>query len=475
MQLPHPHEVEVKSVDEQSAIRETMIRDTPAQRLGQRLRRARLSRNLTQGEVAKNLFSVSYVSAVERGQIRPSLGALEKLAERLQVPVTDLLSTSELQLPSSFGQQEARESYSERQREELEARLRDAQRLARSGTSQEVSQAADTLLRVTGQQLAQRDLAHVNQHLAAIYAILGRGEDARRAAQDGVTLADRLGDHDLAERMRVLLGDAYSLVGSHALAAEQYRRSIHAAEQGTVKDPTAHLRALYGLGEAYRNLGQADEARQTLLNAAELARDVVNPARLAPAYWAASAARASAGDVAESRAYAYRSLATYEEIASRRLISSVYEQLGRMHQEAGQFDEAAGYLRTAHELAAGQQDARGMGSAQRQLAALYLQQKRLDDAAQAADEALEHAIRLDDATARAQALLTVAHVREEQKRYKDAERSYSEAVELLQSAGAGEPLSAAYAEFSHFLERRGESQRAFQMLKEAYSAAARHP
>jgi GntR family transcriptional regulator, trigonelline degradation regulator len=62
-------------------------------RLGQRLRRARLDRNLTQGEVAQNLFSISYVSAVERGQIRPSLGALEKLAERLQVPVTELLDT----------------------------------------------------------------------------------------------------------------------------------------------------------------------------------------------------------------------------------------------------------------------------------------------------------------------------------------------------------------------------------------------
>ena len=65
--------------------------ETPAQRLGQRLRRARLARNLTQGAVAKDLFSASYLRAVERGQIRPSLGALEKLAERLGASVTDLL------------------------------------------------------------------------------------------------------------------------------------------------------------------------------------------------------------------------------------------------------------------------------------------------------------------------------------------------------------------------------------------------
>src|SRR5690348_12724122 len=81
-----------RSMEQQQA-----IRDASTQRLGQRLRRARLTRNLTQGEVARNQFSVSYVSAVERGQIRPSLGALEKLAERLQVPITDLLGDTDFE------------------------------------------------------------------------------------------------------------------------------------------------------------------------------------------------------------------------------------------------------------------------------------------------------------------------------------------------------------------------------------------
>src|SRR5215831_18854781 len=51
------------------------IEATTTVRLGQRLRQARLARNLTQSEVAASQFSVSYISAVERGQIRPSLGA----------------------------------------------------------------------------------------------------------------------------------------------------------------------------------------------------------------------------------------------------------------------------------------------------------------------------------------------------------------------------------------------------------------
>src|SRR5215472_1882833 len=89
-------------------------------RLGHRLRRARLNRNLTQGEVARNQFSVSYVSAVERGQIRPSLGALEKLAERLQVPVTELLSEGEFEMRYAAPAADHREGASDRHREEIE-------------------------------------------------------------------------------------------------------------------------------------------------------------------------------------------------------------------------------------------------------------------------------------------------------------------------------------------------------------------
>ncbi len=63
--------------------------DASAVRLGQRLRKARLARNYTQSEVAQQQFSVSYISAVERGQIRPSLGALERLSDRLHVPLAD--------------------------------------------------------------------------------------------------------------------------------------------------------------------------------------------------------------------------------------------------------------------------------------------------------------------------------------------------------------------------------------------------
>ena len=107
--------------------------DAAAVRLGQRLRKARLARNLTQSEVAQQRFSVSYISAVERGQIRPSLGALEKLSERLRVPLSDLLrDDGDIDIPHTAP---VERSAATEERDEMDARLLYARILARQGQS----------------------------------------------------------------------------------------------------------------------------------------------------------------------------------------------------------------------------------------------------------------------------------------------------------------------------------------------------
>jgi HTH-type transcriptional regulator, quorum sensing regulator NprR len=56
---------------------------------------------LTQQEVAGGHFSKSYISAIERGKMTPSVPALEYLAGRLQVPLAYLLGETELNQSAS--------------------------------------------------------------------------------------------------------------------------------------------------------------------------------------------------------------------------------------------------------------------------------------------------------------------------------------------------------------------------------------
>src|SRR5215813_13094341 len=65
-----------------------------AKRVGENIREVRAKLGMTQAQLAASEFSISYISAIERGKIRPSLKALSILARRLDVPMTFLVEGS---------------------------------------------------------------------------------------------------------------------------------------------------------------------------------------------------------------------------------------------------------------------------------------------------------------------------------------------------------------------------------------------
>src|SRR5229473_712957 len=62
-----------------------------AARVGSNIREVRTKLSLTQSQLASPEFSISYISAIERGKIRPSLKALAILAKRLDVELLQAL------------------------------------------------------------------------------------------------------------------------------------------------------------------------------------------------------------------------------------------------------------------------------------------------------------------------------------------------------------------------------------------------
>ncbi|HEY3111603.1 MAG TPA: helix-turn-helix transcriptional regulator, partial [Chloroflexota bacterium] len=61
--------------------------------VGERLRRARLARTprMTLAELAGERLSISLISKIERGLVQPSLATLAYLAERLDLPLAELV------------------------------------------------------------------------------------------------------------------------------------------------------------------------------------------------------------------------------------------------------------------------------------------------------------------------------------------------------------------------------------------------
>jgi transcriptional regulator with XRE-family HTH domain len=62
--------------------------------IGERIRRRRQQLGLSQAEVGYPYYSKSFISQVENGKLMPSLRALARIAERLQLPVSALVDES---------------------------------------------------------------------------------------------------------------------------------------------------------------------------------------------------------------------------------------------------------------------------------------------------------------------------------------------------------------------------------------------
>jgi tetratricopeptide (TPR) repeat protein len=449
---------------------ESPLQQTPTVRLGQRLRQARLSRNLTQSEVAQNQFSVSYISAVERGQIRPSLGALERLAERLQVPVAELLRADEGVAAGVLPRAEYFPLAPGAERDEVEIGLRQAQIMLQQG---QVAAAAQLLTSLRGRGLSQREQALVSWRLAQCALELHQSDQARADAQDALALAERLNDPELRERIRLSLAEALMMQSKYQAAVDHLRIAREALESGAVRDPLFRLDVLHLLGTSMWQLGDLEGAIATLSEAAATANEVLIPERLGALYADLAEQYRSAGDARRARLYSTHSLAAYEDASNRRLARQTLARLGRAYAQAGQLTEATTLLEHARERAEIQQDPRALAETLSALAGIYLREQRADEATRAAEQASEYAVTVKDPVLQAEAQLVLAQIAEARNDDQAAERSFEAAIERLRQADATFPLSDAYAQYSAFLERRGNSKKALEILKQAWQLRER--
>jgi tetratricopeptide (TPR) repeat protein len=440
-----------------------MSPDAAAMRLGQRLRKARLARNLTQSEVAQQRFSVSYISAVERGQIRPSLGALEKLSERLRVPLSDLLrDDSDIEIPHVAT---VEKSGAADERDEMDARLLYARILARQGRPQD---ALESLQSLPTSRLTPQQHAELLWRKAYCYIELRRPEDARTAVLEAIPLAEKANDQELVERLRLELGNAYSLMHKYQLALDAYKSSKEAVDRGVINDPVFRFAVLYNIGSQYRSLGDATTAIEVLSQAAEAGESVINPTRLGALYSSLCDSYLAARDFRRAKLAAAQSLNNFKAADNLRMMGEVHNRLGRAFEQSGQLDVALDHLEHARQIAEQEQDTRGLVEAERGLAAVYVQQNRIAEAAEAASHAMELAYELADDVENAESLLMQAHVDEAQKDYTAAEQHFKQATELLDNTDATQARSDAYARYSEFLERRGEGDSALRLLRKAW-------
>lgn len=435
-----------------------------AARVGTNIREVRTKLGMTQAQLAAPEFSISYISAIERGKIRPSLKALSVLARRLDVPLTFLLEGS------PAGAAEARAvGYSPADSgpdQRVDVDILQASVLVQQGGYTEAEELLAPIQpeRITTDQVYRLYFLRGQVHLG-----VNEYQEAVVDLRSAVSQGEALNDSEYIERARNLLGKAYYLLYNYTLAVENHLRCNAAIENGQITDPVFSFDVFCNLANDYFRLGDLEKAISYYHHALETLDDMKRDSKsYAQKYMEISYHYKSVGKLTMAREYATRSLAIYEMRDEQRLIGLTHQRLGKALEKQNNLDGAEQEYRKAISIERELNDQVSASICHTGLAELLLKRGQTQEAEQEAQEALNFAESSDDAQTQGQALIALAQIRHQSGDFASADQYFTQALELLDTSSAHEIAASAYFRFANLLEERGEVQRSLSAIKKAY-------
>jgi tetratricopeptide (TPR) repeat protein len=435
-----------------------------AARVGTNIREVRTRLGLTQAQLAAPEFSISYISAIERGKIRPSLKALSILARRLDVPLTFLLEGS------PAGAAEARAvGYSPADSgpdQRIDVELLQANVLIYQHAFKEAEQLLAPIQpeRITTDQAYRLFLLRGQIHLG-----LNEFQEAVVDLRSAVSQGEGMNDIEYIERARNLLGKAYFSLYNYTLAMENHQRSNTAIENGFISDPIFALDVYSNLANDYFRLGDLEKAvtfyHRALAALEEMNRDSRG---FAQKYMEISLSYKAADKPTMARDYAVRSLALYEMRDEQRIVGLTHQRLGKALERQNDLDGAEGEYKRAITIERELDDEISVSVCLTSLAELLLKRGSVKEARREAQEALKFARSSKDAQTQGQALMTLAQIEHQSGDFAAADKLFAQALEQLDASDAHEIAASAYFRFANLLEQRGDVQGSLNAIKKAY-------
>ncbi len=435
-----------------------------AARVGTNIREVRTRLSLTQAQLAAPEFSISYISAIERGKIRPSLKALSILAKRLDVPLTFLLEGS------PAGAAEARAvGYSPADSgpdQRIDVELLQANVLIHQHAFKEAEQLLAPIQpeRITIDQAYRLFLLRGQIHLG-----VNEFQEAVVDLRSAVSQGEGMNDIEYIERARNLLGKAYFSLYNYTLAMENHQRSNTAIENGFISDPIFALDVYSNLANDYFRLGDLEKAitfyHRALAALEEMNRDSRG---FAQKYMEISLSYKAADKPTMARDYATRSLALYEMRDEQRIVGLTHQRLGKALERQNDLDGAEGEYKRAITIERELDDEISVSVCLTSLAELLLKRGSVKEARREAQEALKFARSSKDAQTQGQALMTLAQIEHQSGDFEAADKLFAQALEQLDASDAHEIAASAYFRFANLLEQRGDVQGSLNAIKKAY-------
>jgi transcriptional regulator with XRE-family HTH domain len=440
----------------QGKMRNLLEREQTPESLGERLKRLRKERGLSQRELSAPGVSYAYISRIEAGARQPSVKALRKLARKLGV------SADYLETGSNVREDELRElRLSEA---ELKLRLE-----ADVGDAEEVFSAI----------LEEADEA--GDEDAALRARLGLGEAAARQGSYAAAVAQLEGPLADPRVSPLAHGDvfatlarSYSALGRPERAVELLERCLAEVRERSPEDVAADVRFASYLSYALADLRDLPAARRVVQEALERAEGGADAYSRVRLYWSLARLALMEGRPRVALRQIYRAIGLLEATEDTRQLARAHISCGEILLDDGEPETARTHLDEAERLLGDKADAADLGwvwseqARQRTLAGDH------EEAAALARRALEILKDSDPLKlARAHAALAQAHAAAGS--VDDAHAEYEQAVGLFVGETRWTEAASTSRAWAQALRAAGRDQEAFEVLDRAAEYAAHVP
>ncbi|MGH3103717.1 MAG: helix-turn-helix domain-containing protein [Gaiellaceae bacterium] len=300
--------------------------------IGERLRRLRVERELSQRELSSPGVSYAYISRIEAGTRQPSVKALRKLARKLNVSPEYLETGSEM-----------------RDVDERELRLANAElelRLARDPAAAERE-----LQLILGESVAAGDVASASRArigLGLAAAEQGRHDEAVVLLEQG--LEDGRARPSARPDVYATLGQSYATVGEPARAVELFDRCLDEIAEQTPEDVAGRVRFATYLSYALTDLGDLERAQTVLREVLSSADTFADPYTRVRLFWSLGRLAGAQGEATNALDYIRRAIALLETTEDTLHLARAHILCAWSLNNAGKADEVGPYLETAESL-----------------------------------------------------------------------------------------------------------------------------
>jgi tetratricopeptide (TPR) repeat protein len=434
--------------------------------VGEKLRAARITQHYTQSQLAAPDFSVSYISAIERGQIHPSLRALEILATRLGMSSTQLL-------PNKSQQEErasAAAALSEREDDEVELDLLDSQILIIQG---DATSAVTLLTELANKRLKPVPQLRQRYLLGWAYYKIARYQESEYILSEAIQVAKDLNAQYLHLHILYQLALTYSAMRNYAQAFLALQRCLHQIKDIGAQDPFFSAQIYIQLGQHYTRSEEFEPALEMFHNALAITEEFSTVQSIQAAYSSLCQYYANAKDIELATLYAYKSIQLHNTDAMKRLKSELHHYLGHAIMQTD-LQRARAYLDNSMQVNEGTfQDPLTRASLLSRNAEWYFAQQDLVAAENFAHQASDLAQSFGDTIITADTLIVLGRIEYAKKDYDEGGKHLVAGLDILERIGSHEELANESVRYAALLEELGDEREAFTHFRRAFQSRQR--